>query len=187
GVHFARSLWSSWSLIPTVTANYDLYVLRTLATIGGLKAGKVFDRLPAAKDDLRRALGDLAAIGQVNPLFEIVSALLQQSEGAEKTWLDRMFPEALKFVQLVRANFISDELRMRFAEGFVLGGARISVGDFTVPVRTTPLGLLRAQRDMEFEAGGVRRDPETVLRDSAWILLAATTSGYSAWKGKADA
>lgn len=182
GVHFARTLWSSWSMIPTVTANYEMYVLRTLATIGGLKHGDVWARLAAAKDDLERALADLDAMGQSNPLINIVRALLRQTNGPEKTWLDRMFPEALRFVQVVRADFLSDELRARFARDFIVKDSTISVGEFTDPIRTTPLGLLCAQRDMEFEAGGVKRDFEGVLRDSAWLLLATTSVGFSEWK-----
>ena len=54
----------------------------------------------------------------------------------------------------MRANFVSDELRARFAKESVMAEEKISVGDFSAPIRATPLGLLRAQRDMEFEAGG---------------------------------
>jgi hypothetical protein len=35
---------------------------------------------------------------------------------------------------------------------------------------------------MEFEAGGAKRDFQTVLRDSAWLLVAAASAGYSRWK-----
>ena len=125
-------------------------------------------------------------MGQDNPLISIVAALLRQTEGPEKTWLDRMFPEALRFVQFVREHFLSDELRARFAKEFIVKQSEISVGDFMAPIRTTPLGLLSAQRDLEFEAGGVKRDFETGLRDSAWLLLATTTTGYSTWRATAD-
>lgn len=170
---FAKCIWSSWSMIPTVASNLDMYLLRTLAVLAGRHEGQDYSRLREAKNELARALKELGQAHGSSEVIRYASAVLAQEQGPEKTWMDRVFPESVRFVDIVRNHLLSRELSERFrhqendyaTEDYLLG-------EFVAPSPKTALELLQRHRYAELTSGGTRRDRTSELRDSAWLLVA---------------
>lgn len=172
---YVNSIWSSWSLVPSVIEHVDHYVFRTLCALAvESPAGTSKQIFDDAAGRLRTQLESLRDRDRIKPVIHRAIELL--TEPVPRRQLFVMFPAGRYVVELARHFFVDRSLNAALVRDdltTVRNGRRTyatDVGDYRGETIASPIGfLLDRFADYEDEAGS-----EEAEFASMWQMLQLT-------------
>lgn len=172
---YVNSIWSSWSLVPSVNDRIEHYVLRTVCALAVTSPKKhpteVFED---AADRLEASIAPLITRARLRPAIHAALATLQQLQSRRR--IGAQFIGAMYVVELTRHFLYDPELNaalVRDDHTTVIDGQRtyaVQVGDYLGEGIASPVGfLLDRFKDYSDQAGEAETEYESI-----WQMLLLT-------------
>jgi hypothetical protein len=169
---YVNSIWSSWSLVPSVNDQIELYVLRTMCALAATSPQRDPQELFAeVTNRLASALAPLATRDRTRPAIAGALSLLNDEQARMR--LDARFIGARYVTKLASCFFYDAALNaalVRDAAATVGENGRtyaLSVGDYRGEIIESPVGFLLDRFDAYSDQAG----SDGAEYESVWQLL----------------